>query len=154
MTGWRIGWTISPAPLAKAMTALQSHTTSNAASVSQHAALAALTMRAESDAAVTAMVAQFGKRRDSALAILRSDPRIEVLPPDGAFYLYVRAPRAGREADAGSAFATYLLEQCDVAVVPGAAFFTNDWVRISYAAEQSLVDEAMRRVVKAYGELA
>ena len=154
MTGWRIGWTISPAAVAKAMTALQSHTTSNAAAVSQHAALAALSMRAEADAAVTAMVVQFEKRRDSALAILRTDPRIQVLPPDGAFYLYVRAPGAGREADAGSMFATYLLEKCDVAVVPGAAFFTNDWVRISYAAEQSLVDEAMRRVVKAYGELA
>jgi aspartate aminotransferase len=140
--------------VAKAMTALQSHTTSNAAAVSQHAALAALSMRAEADAAVTAMVVQFEKRRDSALAILRTDPRIQVLPPDGAFYLYVRAPGAGRDADAGSAFATYLLEKCDVAVVPGAAFFTNDWVRISYAAEQSLVDEAMRRAVKAYGELA
>jgi aspartate aminotransferase len=100
------------------------------------------------------MVAQFQKRRDSALAILRSDPRIEVLPPDGAFYLFVRAPGAGREPDAGSTFAAYLLEQCDVAVVPGAAFYTNDWVRISYAAEQSVVDDAMRRVVKAFGELA
>ena len=77
-----------------------------------------------------------------------------IAPPDGAFYLYIRAPGAGRVADAGSAFATYLLEKCDVAVVPGAAFFTNDWVRISYAAEQSLVDEAMRRIVKAYDELA
>lgn len=154
MTGWRIGWTISPAAVAKAMTALQSHTTSNSASVSQHAALAALSERREADAAVATMVAQFEKRRDSALAILRSDPRITVLPPDGAFYLYVRAPGAGREPDAGSAFAGYLLEKCDVAVVPGAAFFTNDWVRISYAAEQALVDEAMRRLVKAYGELA
>ena len=70
MTGWRIGWTISAPKLAAAMTALQSHTTSNAATVSQHAALAALSMRDEADAAVNAMVAQFEKRRDAALAIL------------------------------------------------------------------------------------
>src|ERR1039457_7159424 len=102
MTGWRIGWTVSAAPVAKAMTALQSHTTSNAAAVSQHAALAALSMRDEADAAVTAMVAQFEKRRDAALAILRTEPRIHVLAPDGAFYLYLRAPGAGKTADARS----------------------------------------------------
>ena len=150
MTGWRIGWTISPAPLAKAMTALQSHTTSNAAAVSQHAALAALTMRAEADAAIASMVAQFAKRRDAAIAILKQDPRIEVLRPDGAFYLYIRAPGAGTVADAGTIFATQLLEKADVAVVPGSAFLTPDWVRVSYAAEQSQVEEAMRRIVTAF----
>jgi len=148
MTGWRIGWTISPAPVAKAMTAFQSHTTSNAASVSQHAALAALTMRDEADTAVTAMVAQFAARRDAALAILRTEPAIQVIPPNGAFYLYVKAPAVG--ADPGAAFASRLLEEADVAVVPGSAFFTPDWVRISYAAEQAQVEEAMRRVVTAY----
>ena len=150
MTGWRIGWTISPAPLAKAMTALQSHTTSNAAAVSQHAALAALTMRAEADAAIAAMVAQFANRRDAAIAILKQDPRIEVLQPDGAFYLYIRAPGAGKIPDAGTVFATLLLEKSDVAVVPGSAFLTPDWVRVSYAAEQSQVEEAMRRIVAAF----
>ncbi len=154
MTGWRIGWTISSAPLAKAMTAFQSHTTGNAAAVSQHAALAALTRRAEADAAVTSMVAEFAKRREAALAILREEPRIQVIPPDGAFYLYVRAPGAGEGVDAGSAFATHLLEKADVAVVPGAAFLTPDWVRVSYAAEQSLVEDAMRRLVGAYRTLA
>jgi len=58
MTGWRIGWTLSTEPVARALTALQSHTTSNAAAVSQHAALAALTMRAEADAAVAEMVGE------------------------------------------------------------------------------------------------
>jgi aspartate aminotransferase len=150
MTGWRIGWTISPAPLAKAMTALQSHTTSNAAAVSQHAALAALTMRTEADAAIRSMVTQFAKRRNAAIAILKQDPRIEVLRPDGAFYLYIRAPGAGTIIDAGSVFATQLLEKADVAVVPGSAFLTPDWVRVSYAAEQSQVEEAMRRIVAAF----
>ena len=148
MTGWRIGWTISPAPLAKAMAAFQSHTTSNAAAVSQHAALAALTMRDEADAAVTAMVAQFAARRDAALDILRSEPSIHVIPPDGAFYLYVKAPAA--EGDAGATFAGRLLEEAEVAVVPGSAFLTPDWVRVSYAADQSQVEEAMRRLISVY----
>jgi aspartate aminotransferase len=153
MTGWRIGWTISPKPLASAMTALQSHTTSNAATVSQHAALAALCMRSEADAAVTAMVAQFEKRRDAAIAILRTEPRIQVLTPDGAFYLYIRAPEAPG-LDAGSAFATQLLEKAGVAIVPGSAFGTPDWVRVSYAADQSEVEEAMRRLVSEFRDQA
>jgi aspartate aminotransferase len=150
MTGWRVGWTISPAPVAKAMTAFQSHTTSNAAAVSQHAALAALTMHEEADAAVSAMVAQFAARRDAALAILRSEPAIQVIPPDGAFYLYIKAPAAAAGADPGSLFAGRLLEDADVAVVPGSAFLTPEWVRVSYAAEQAQVEEAMRRVVTVY----
>jgi aspartate aminotransferase len=154
MTGWRIGWSVSSAPLAKAMTALQSHTTSNAAAVSQYAALAALTMRAEADAAVSAMVLQFRKRRDAALAILREETHLQVLTPDGAFYLYLLAPGAGREENAGSRFASHLLEHAGVAVVPGAAFLTPDWVRVSYAAEQGQVEEAMRRLVVAYRTLA
>jgi aspartate aminotransferase len=151
MTGWRIGWTISTAPLAKAMTALQSHTTSNATTVSQHAALAALTMRADAKAAVDSMVAQFGRRRDAALAILREEPRLQVLTPDGAFYLYLRAPDSPRGGPSGTAFANHLLEQADVAVVPGSAFLTPEWVRVSYAAEQSQVEDAMRRIVNAFG---
>jgi aspartate aminotransferase len=136
------------------MTALQSHTTSNAATVSQHAALAALSMRDEADAAIATMVAQFEKRRDAALAILRTEPQIEVLAPDGAFYLYMRAPNAASGEDAGSAFATRLLEQAGVAIVPGSAFGTPDWVRISYAADQSEVEEAMRRLVAEFRSIA
>jgi aspartate aminotransferase len=154
MTGWRIGWAISQGKLPAAMTALQSHTTSNATTVSQHAALAALCMRDQADAAVTAMVAQFRTRRDAALAILATEPRIRVIEPDGAFYLYLRAPGAGRDADAGTAFATRLLEHAGVAVVPGAAFRTPDWVRVSYAAAQPQVEEAMRRLLAAFRELA
>lgn len=154
MTGWRIGWTISMPKVAAAMTALQSHTTSNAATVSQHAALAALSMREDADAAVASMVAQFEKRRDAALAILRADPRIHVLPAEGAFYLFLRAPGAGRMADAGGEFARHLLERSGVAIVPGSAFGTPDWVRVSYAAEQGQVEEAMRRLVAAFRDLA
>lgn len=154
MTGWRIGWTISPAPLAKAMAAFQSHTTSNAAAVSQHAALAALSDVASADAAIGAMVAQFRRRRDAALKILREEPRLTVLAPDGAFYLYMQAPPSNAAEGAGTAFTNYLLEHHNVAAVPGSAFLTPDWMRVSYAAEQSQVEEAMRRIVAAFRELS
>ena len=153
MTGWRIGWTISPPAVAKAMTALQSHTTSNAATVSQYAALAALTLGDPVEQAVRAMVAEFKARRDAALPILRSSSALTVLQPSGAFYFYVRVPGTGEGHDAGAAFASLLLEEHGVAIVPGSAFRTPDWVRISYAAERSQVIEACRRVVKAAASL-
>jgi aspartate aminotransferase len=72
-----------------------------------------------------------------------------VLDPQGAFYFYLKAPQAGAVPDAGSAFAGELLERHGVAIVPGAAFRTPDWVRISYAAEMSQVLEACRRLAAA-----
>lgn len=146
MTGWRIGWTITPTPVAKAMTALQSHTTSNAAAVSQHAALAALTGGAAVDDAVRAMVAEFRARRDAAFPILQASRALTVLPPDGAFYFYLRVPGAGSVPDAGSAFCARLLDESGVAIVPGSAFRTPDWVRVSYAADRAQVIEGCRRI--------
>jgi aspartate aminotransferase len=153
MTGWRIGWTVSAAPLAKSMSAFQSHTTSNAASVSQHAALAALTQRAEADASIATMVAEFRARRDAALAVLRRDPAIRVVEPDGAFYLFIEAPPMPGADDTGGAFTTHLLEKHNVAVVPGSAFLTPGWVRLSYAAARPLVVEGVERLVRAHQEL-
>jgi aspartate aminotransferase len=147
MTGWRIGWTISQPAVAKAMTAFQSHTTSNAATVSQHAALAALTLGEPVSAAVRSMVAEFRQRRDAALPILRASYALQVLEPQGAFYFYVKVPGAGSVPDAGGAFCAALLEQAGVAIVPGSAFGTPDWVRISYAADAAQVVEACRRIV-------
>ena len=151
MTGWRIGWTISCAPLAKEMSAFQSHTTSNPATVSQYAAVTALTQRAEADRSITAMVAEFKARRDAALAVLATDPKIRVVQPDGAFYFFIEAPNADRP-DAGSAFANHLLEKHNVAVVPGTAFLTPGWIRMSYAAAMSQVLEGMKRLVAAHQE--
>lgn len=148
MTGWRIGWTVSQRPLAKAMTAFQSHTTFNPASVSQAAALGALTGGAAVDDAVTAMVGQFRVRRDAARSILGSEPAIAFIPPEAAFYFFMRAP--GAAPDAGTAFAARLLDEFDVAVVPGAAFGTPAWIRASYATDLASVEEAMRRIVAAY----
>jgi aspartate aminotransferase len=150
MTGWRIGWTVSPAPLAKAMTAFQSHTTFNAASVSQSAAVAALTLGEPVNASVREMVAQFQVRRDAAMRILAGAPGIEVIPPDGAFYLFLKAPGAGKVPDAGGAFALKLLEEYDVAVVPGAAFMTPDWIRVSYSTDLAQVETGVGRIVAAH----
>jgi aspartate aminotransferase len=152
MTGWRIGWTVSPEPLARAMTAFQSHTTFNAASVSQSAAVAALTLGDAVDTSVRAMVAQFRQRRDAAKRILDGAPAIRVMPAEGAFYFFIEAPGAGRVPDAGSRFASRLLEQHDVAVVPGAAFLAPDWIRASYATDLAQVEAGVRRIVAAYAE--
>lgn len=145
MTGFRIGWAVSPKPVSQAMNALQSHTTSNAATSSQYAALAALTKTAEADASIASMVREFRERRDSARAILAAIPNLELVEPDGAFYLFFKAP-----GNDGTAFATKLLENEGVAVVPGAAFGTPEWVRASYAAAKKDVDAAMHAIVRAW----
>jgi aspartate aminotransferase len=139
MTGWRIGWSIASKAVSAAMTALQSHSTSNAATVSQYASLAALTDVAAADVEIAKMVATFEARRDAAVALLDEAGAVYV-PPDGAFYLYIRVGD-------GTAFASRLLEEQGVAVVPGAAFFTPEWVRLSYAAPTDQVLEGVRRLI-------
>jgi len=141
MTVWRIGWAIAPRPIAAAMGALQSHTTSNPATVSQYAALAALSDRAAAQVAIGEMVEVFRQRRDAAVAILDA-AGVTYVRPDGAFYLYIRVGD-------GTAFAQQLLESQGVAIVPGAAFFTPEWVRLSYAAPTEQVLEGVRRLVAA-----
>jgi aspartate aminotransferase len=139
MTGWRIGWSVAPVAVTKAMSALQSHTTSNATTVAQYAALAALTERDRADEEIARMVREYQRRRDAALAVLRQEPEFRIVRPDGAFYLYldVSATAAPGE-DAGTMFATKLLDEAGVAIVPGAAFCTPGWVRMSYAARLDL----------------
>lgn len=148
MTGWRIGWAITNTSVARTLTALQSHTTSNATTVSQHAALEALRNQVESEAAIGAMVAEYRRRRDAALQLLRAPRGPAVVEPDGAFYLFidVQDTSPGHD-DPGSVFATRLLEEHGVAVVPGAAFRTPGWIRLSYAASQEAVVEGVKRIV-------
>lgn len=155
MTGWRIGWAIAPAGVARTLTALQSHTTSNATTVAQHAALAALRQRDESDREIARMVAEYRRRRDAAMEILQEAPAPAVVRPDGAFYLFIDVGRtAPPGTDAGTAFATRLLEEHGVAVVPGAAFRTPDWIRLSYAAALADVVEGVGRVRSLWRSLA
>jgi aspartate aminotransferase len=146
MTGWRIGWSIAPRDVARSLCALQSHTTSNATTVSQHATLAALTQRAEAESAIAAMVSEFRRRRDAAATALRARG-IDFIEPRGAFYLFLRPPSSNGEPDAGTSFARRLLDHHDVAIVPGAAFETPEWVRVSYAAPMADVMEGVRRII-------
>ena len=152
MTGWRIGWAIATREVAKAMTALQSHTTSNASSVSQHAAVAALTGGKRADEAIAAMVSKFRERRDAALATLSADSSLRVIEPEGAFYLFMRVADAESTSDdPGSAFAARLLDEHNVAIVAGSAFLAPDWVRVSYAAPSEHVQAAVERILLARG---
>ena len=149
MTGWRIGWSIAPRTLTRSMAALQSHTTSNAATLSQHAALAALSNPTAAAEATASMVGEFKRRRDLALELLRA-ASIEVIEPQGAFYLYIRVGDATHDdAEPGTTFARRLLEQHDVAVVPGVAFRSPEWIRVSYAAPTEHVMEGVRRIIQA-----
>jgi aspartate aminotransferase len=148
MTGWRIGWTIAPRAVSAAMGALQSHTTSNAAAPSQHAALEALTNVDEAEKAITVMVAEFRARRDAIVKELAAAPRLEFVYPEGAFYLYANVAKA--QGGDGTAFAAALLERHEIAIVPGAAFFTPEWVRLSYAAPREQVITGVRRLVELY----
>jgi aspartate aminotransferase len=146
MTGWRIGWSIAPTAVARAICALQSHTTSNASTLSQHAAFCALSSRGQSEAAIAEMVAEFRRRRDAAAELLRG-ACVDFIDPRGAFYLFIRVPPHEGDADPGASFARELLDTRDVAVVPGGAFRTPEWIRISYAAPMEDVLEGVRRVV-------
>mgnify|MGYP002779597667 FL=1 len=151
MTGWRIGWAVAPRAVAKTLADLQSQTTSNPNTPAQHAALAALTGRDAAEESIAAMVRAFRARRDAALAILAEPGAPRVVHPGGAFYLYVDASDFPcDDGDAGGAFCRTLLEAHDVAVVPGSAFGTPGWVRLSYAAAEHDVVTAVRRLVDAY----
>ena len=146
MTGWRIGWTIAPVALSKAMTAFQGHTTSNAAAVSQHAALAALAERDQADEAVSAMVRAFRQRRDAVVRALAAFPAVQYVHPAGAFYIYVNVEGFRGAADPGAAFAAAVLEEHQVAIVPGSAFGTPNWIRASYATTESIAVEGVTRI--------
>ncbi|MEQ1691205.1 MAG: pyridoxal phosphate-dependent aminotransferase [Gemmatimonas sp.] len=148
MTGWRIGWSIAPVAVTKAMTAFQSHTTSNAAAVSQHAAMAALSRVDEADAAVAHMVQEFHRRRDAVLRALEAFPTVRYVYPAGAFYLYVSVAGFEGAADPGAVFAERVLERENVAVVPGSAFLTPDWIRMSYATTEALAVEGVTRIAR------
>ncbi len=149
MPGWRIGWSISSVSTARSMTALQSHTTSNAATPSQHAVLAALSDPVAEKAFQAEMMAAFRRRRAAGLALLR-EARADVVEPAGAFYLFIRVgPATPNDPAPGSRFAARLLETNGVAVVPGAAFHAPEWVRLSYAASEDEVLEGVRQVVAA-----
>src|SRR6266403_1851660 len=145
MTGWRIGLALAPGPIAKAMAALQSHTTTGANHPAQFAAAVALgDDQVERD--VTRMVAEFRKRRDVVVARFRQElPGVEFVEPLGAFYFFFRVDSFGKIT--GTEFCTRLVTTTGVALVPGSAFGDDRYVRLSYAASLDNIQKALDRVI-------
>ena len=147
MTGWRIGAALAPPHIAKAMAALQSHTTTGANHPAQWAAVTAFSdERVAQD--VTKMVAAFRRRRDLVVSRFRSEvPGVEFVEPHGAFYFFFRVDGI-REGLNGSMFCDELMQREGVALVPGAAFGDDRWVRMSYAVSDKELEAAIDRIVR------
>jgi aspartate aminotransferase len=147
MTGWRCGWALGPAPLISACNALQSHSTSNVCSITQKAAVAALTGPQD---CVTEMLEEYRGRRDQLCEWLAVEPRLRVQKPQGAFYLFVDvsdflSPDGIRTT---GDFAQSLLDEARVALTPGEAFDAPGFVRISYAASRAELKRGADRIVE------
>ncbi len=147
MTGWRLGWAVGPAKLVAAITSYQSHTTSNASSISQAAALEALSDVEATAAAVEMMLARYAERRRLMVEGLSAIPGVRCRSPEGAFYAFadVSAFYARKGVSGSAAFCDLLLSQAHVAAVPGDAFGDDACVRFSFAADEARVREGVRR---------
>ena len=154
MTGWRIGFALAPRELAKTMNALQSHTTSGANTMAQWAAVEAYADDAvQGD--IAAMVAAFRARRDALVARFRAElPGVEFVEPMGAFYLYFRVDSLFSKAlPTATEFCRRLIVDEALALVPGAAFGDDRWVRLSYAASDEMLKEGVDRLVREWKRL-
>ena len=144
MTGWRIGYLLGPQPVVSAVEAIQSHATSNPTSFAMVGALEAL-RHAEPE--VEVMVAEYRARRDLLVEGLNRLPGFECRPPDGAFYAFPRVASCYRSGRQGSgAFTEFLLEEARVAVVPGAAFGSDEHIRLSFACSRAALTEGLERM--------
>ncbi|MCC8377049.1 MAG: pyridoxal phosphate-dependent aminotransferase [Rickettsia endosymbiont of Graphium doson] len=157
MTGWRIGYGAGSKALIKAMTIIQSQSTSNPCSISQAAAVEALN-------GVQGYIAQnalnFEKKSDLALSILQRVKYFECYKPEGAFYLFIKCDKifgaktkSGKVINNSNDFGEYLLEEAKVAIVPGIAFGLEGYFRISYATSMEELEEACLRIERACGSL-
>ena len=149
MTGWRIGYAGGPAEVIKAMSKIQSQSTSGACSISQAAAAAALD---GDQGCVADMVKAFKERHDYVVAALNALPGVRCLPSDGTFYAFPdfsgvieKLPDVADDIALGE----YLLEQAEVALVPGSAFGTPGHMRLSYATGMDTLKTALQRIEKA-----
>jgi aspartate/methionine/tyrosine aminotransferase len=151
MTGWRVGWMIGPKDVVKAATNLQSHQTSNVCNVAQRAAIAALTGDLT---AVTEMKQAFDRRRRTMVRLLNEIPGVECPEPTGAFYAYPSVKGvlgreiAGRTPATSAELAELILDEAEVAVVPGEAFGAPGYLRLSYALGDDDLAEGVGRIAK------
>ncbi|MFA5393422.1 MAG: pyridoxal phosphate-dependent aminotransferase [Candidatus Ratteibacteria bacterium] len=145
MTGWRIGWFLGPQELADACAKLQDQSTSNPCSLSQAAAVAVLSGNQQS---AREMCRVFQKRRDLLLKIISPVPGISHPYPAGAFYLFFTHPSIKDSVE----FASRLLEDAQVALVPGKAFGMEGYLRLSYAVSEEVLTEAANRLAAYLGK--
>jgi aspartate aminotransferase len=142
MTGWRMGYTLAPQPVADAVLKLQSQSTSNPTSIAQYAALEALRGGMES---TEKMIGEFAKRRARIIAGLREIPGVTCHEPDGSFYVFPNVAAAAQGMNTVQ-LAKELLEQAHVAVIPGDAFGAPGYLRISYATSMETIEEGLQRL--------
>ncbi len=151
MTGWRVGWMIGPKDVIKAATNLQSHLTSNVSNISQRAAIAAVSGDL---GAVHAMGEAFDRRRKLIVDLLNEIPGFVCPTPTGAFYVYpsvkgvLGKPIRGKIPTTSAELATILLEEVEVAAVPGEAFGPSGYLRFSYATSDADIVEGIGRIKK------
>jgi aspartate aminotransferase len=151
MTGWRVGWMIGPKDVIKAATNLQSHLTSNVSNVSQRAAIAAVTGNLD---AVHKMGEAFNRRRKLIVGLLNEIPGFECPTPQGAFYVYPSVKKVlgktirGKVANTSAELATIILDEVEVAAVPGEAFGPSGYLRFSYATSDEDIVEGIGRIKK------
>jgi len=151
MTGWRIGYAAGPKDVVKAMTNIQSQSTSNPTSIAQYAAVEALTGPQQF---IGTMRAEFDRRRRFLVDGLNSLKGVKCLSPNGAFYAFPNTSGLyGGKVKNSSELALYLLEEAKVALVPGDAFGDDGHIRISYATSMEDIRKALERMKEALGKL-
>lgn len=157
MTGWRIGFCAGPSHLIKAMSKIQGQSTSNPSSISQKAALAALTGPTDE---LEAMVSTYEARRTWLVDALNKIPGVDCMTPDGAFYVFTsiagwlgKTTPEGKRLENDLDACAWLLEAAGVALVPGTEFGAPGFMRISYAVAQDTLEDAVERIAKAASAL-
>lgn len=157
MTGWRIGYTAGPLEIIKAMGTLQSQETSNPASISQKAALEALTGPEDF---LAGRLSEYDNRRQYIVERLNRIDGVKCIKPSGAFYAfpdvsaYYGKKNKGKTIDGSFAFCEYMLEECRIAIVPGIGFGADNHVRISYATSMENIEKAMDRLEEGLNKLS
>lgn len=143
MTGWRIGWSMGPAPIIKACGSLQSQMTSNASSISQRAALTALR---SDQTALQEMIEEYRWRANRLRDGLLEIPELRCGMPGGGFYLFPNVSHYVRSGETTTELASALLDEVRVAVVPGTAFGCDGHLRVSFACSREMIEEGLRRM--------
>jgi aspartate aminotransferase len=156
MTGWRIGYAAGPEEIIAAVNKIKSQNTSNPTSISQKASVEALN---GDQSIVSMMVGEFQKRRDVIVAALNDIPNVKCLSPEGAFYVFPNVSGVygrsfkGKKIAGSTELIDYLLDEANVATVPGAAFGSDDHIRLSYATSLKNIEEGVKRIKNAIAKL-